>query len=359
MAKSQNFLGVDLGIGSIKLIELKNENKRARLVTYGFTEQVFDIVKSDLDENKKEIANLLKKICEKARTSTSVAVTALPASEVFTSIIGISNVEKKDLASPKMLLPIIEREAAKILPLPIAEMVLDWKVIDSKGTGDAGDKILKNVKLLLTAAPKSLIKKYIEIFKLAGLNILSLETESFALIRSLIGNDKSTITIVDLGATKTNITIVNNGIPFLTRSINVGGQSITKAISESLSINSDQAEQLKTDVGLPIIGNENEDSAPQIIESLLAPIVSEIKYCFELYGSENNNAKTNIDKIVLCGGGALLPNLSEYLSNALNMRIYVGDPWARMLCPDELRPVLEEIGPRLAVAIGLAMREIE
>jgi len=362
-SKPQSFLGIDLGIGSIKLIELKNENKRARLVTYAFTEQTVDIVKNDLEENKREVASLLKKICEKAKATTTIAITAIPLSEVFSSIISLSNIEKKDLASPKILTPIIEREAAKITPMPISEMVLDWKIIDLKvkesEEAETKGNILKSVKILLTGTAKSLIKKYMDIFKLANLNLLSLETESFALIRSLVGNDKSTITIVDLGVTKTNITIVDQGVPFLTRSINVGGQLITGAISENLNINFEQAEQLKSDIGLPFLKQEGKEKVPRIIEAVLAPIISEIRYCFELYGKENTLAKKDIDKIILCGGGALLPNLAEYLSNVLNMRVYIGDPWARVLYPEELKPVLEEIGPRFAVAIGLAMREIE
>jgi hypothetical protein len=43
----------------------------------------------------------------------------------------------------------------------------------------------------------------------------------------------------------------------------------------------------------------------------------------------------------------------------LNINVYIGDPWARIITPEELRPLLDEIGPRLSVAVGLAMREIE
>jgi type IV pilus assembly protein PilM len=361
-SKPQSFLGVDLGIGSIKLVELKNENNRARLVTYAFTEQIVNIVKGDLEENKKEVAELLKKICVKAKTSTTVAITALPLSEIFSSIISLSNIEKGDLASKKILAPIIEREAAKITPIPANEMLLDWKILDFKEKesveGEGGEKILKNVKILLTGAAKSLIGKYMDIFKLANLNLSSLETESFALIRSLVGNDKSTIVIIDLGVTKTNITVVSKGVPFLIRSINVGGQLITRALGENLNISPEQAEQLKSDIGIPL-KKEGGEKIPQIIESILAPIISEIKYCLEIYKTENNQTEKDIDKIILCGGGALMPNFAPYLSNVLNMRVYVGDPWARVICPEGLKPVLEEIGPRFAVSIGLAMREIE
>ncbi|RKX90927.1 MAG: pilus assembly protein PilM, partial [Spirochaetes bacterium] len=52
-------------------------------------------------------------------------------------------------------------------------------------------------------------------------------------------------------------------------------------------------------------------------------------------------------------------NFPNYLGEALNMRVYLGDPWARVIYPEDLKPVLDEIGPRFAVAIGLAMRDID
>ncbi|PJB15848.1 pilus assembly protein PilM, partial [Candidatus Falkowbacteria bacterium CG_4_9_14_3_um_filter_38_19] len=65
------------------------------------------------------------------------------------------------------------------------------------------------------------------------------------------------------------------------------------------------------------------------------------------------------DKVILSGGSALLPNLANYLSKILNLNVIIGDPWARVSYPTDLKPILDEIGPRLAVAIGLAMREVE
>ena len=73
---------------------------------------------------------------------------------------------------------------------------------------------------------------------------------------------------------------------------------------------------------------------------------------------ENKDNK-KVVKIVLSGGSSLLPNLTNYLSKILDINVVIGDPWSRVSYPVELKPVLSEIGCRLSVAIGLAMREIE
>jgi type IV pilus assembly protein PilM len=113
---------------------------------------------------------------------------------------------------------------------------------------------------LLTAAPKNLVKRYIEIFTAAEIQIVSLETEAFALERALIGLDKSSVMIVDMGALATDISVIQEGIPLLNRSIDVGGDTITKAIANSLNINIERAEQFKRDFGLSV----SETSATKI-----------------------------------------------------------------------------------------------
>jgi len=74
-----------------------------------------------------------------------------------------------------------------------------------------------------------------------------------------------------------------------------------------------------------------------------------------LYQSQGN---TSLEKIVLAGGSAWLPNITQYLSNVLGVKVFIGDPWARVMYPMEMKSVLQQIGPRMAVSVGLAMREI-
>ena len=87
----------------------------------------------------------------------------------------------------------------------------------------------------------------------------------------------------------------------------------------------------------------------------LEPIVIEMQYLMDFYTSQKND---NLEKIVLSGGGSLFLNLAEYFSKRLDKKVIVGDPWNRVEYPREIKPVLDEVGPKLAVAIGLAMREI-
>ena len=339
----ESYLGIDIGSTNIKIVELQKDGKQAKLLTYGFSENITTI-RSDWQSDSVYAAKIINKICNQAHIKSKNAIAALPTFSVFTSIINLTNVDTKNLAAA------VSWEAKKVIPLPLEEMILDWKIIKEPVKTPSN-----NVKVLLTGAPQVLVKKYIDIFKAAQINLLSLETETFSLIRSLLGNNTSTMMIVELGANTTDISIVDNSLPVLNRSIDVGGDTITKAIANHLGIGIERAEQFKYDLGVGLIDSQ-EDIVPKIIIETISPILNEIKYAINLYQNKSNK-KT--EKIILSGGSSLLPNLVNYISQTLNINVIIGDPWARIAYPEDLRPLLHEIGPSMSVAIGLAMREIE
>ncbi len=343
----QSYLGIDLGLAGIKLVELMNEKGRARLVTYAFVD-LSSMGASYMDDTD-AVAAVIKKMVAKARTTTKRTVSALPISAVFSSIVTVPTSNEKELKEA------IQLQAKKLIPVPLEEITLDSKMIDSTDGAD-GKKV---TRVLMTGAPKPLVNKYIEIFKKTGLDLISLETEAFAEIRSLIGKDRSSIMIIDIGSQRTNISVIEKGVPFLNRSIATGGMAITQTISKTLGIPYEQADSMKRDIRSMETFSPTGDISP-ILNTLLKPIIDEIKYSFNLYQGQSEGGQTkHIDKIILTGGSSLLPHLPEFMTQLMNVNAYLGDPWARVIYPQDLRPVLDEIGPRFAVSLGCAMRDIE
>ncbi|MBU4257040.1 type IV pilus assembly protein PilM [Candidatus Parcubacteria bacterium] len=338
-SSSNSYLGIDIGTSSVKIVELKKERADVKLMTYGFSESLRGAEQFDI----KQTAQTINQICEKAGANSRSAVAALPTFSVFSSIINLTGVGKKDIQSA------VQWEAKKVIPLPLEEMILDWKKIETGGKNNG------NVKILLTSAPKTLVKKYIDIFKAAQINLLSLETETFALIRALVGNDKSVVMIVEMGADTTDISIIDQGIPVLNRSVDVGGLTITKAIGNNLNIGMERAEQFKYDLGISSLESQ-EDVIPKTIIETISIVINEIKYVLNLFQSKNNKS---VEKIILSGGSALLINFANYLSKILDINVIIGNPWDRISYPVDLKLVLDEIGPRMSTAVGLAMRQIE
>lgn len=391
--KKPGYLGVDLGSTSIKLVELRSERGVPTLVTYGYTERAMgDVVRGDPEEVQTKAVDLLLKLHKETGAESYKAVTALPNFAVFNSVITLPVMSKKELAQA------ITWEAKKFIPMPLEEVILDWKVIEEiapkkvaevkaptlaptpkpeqaeelKSFGEtlmvkekpapkeppklAGESMAhefdkKMYRILLTAASRNLIKRYVEIFRLANLQLSALETEAFALSRALVGKDASATMIIDTSAVTTDVIIIEKGIPVLNRSIDVGGVTLTRSIANILSIDFKRAEQFKRDIGLA-----GASKIPQIIEQASKPVIEEIRYSLNLYQAQSNQV---VEKVILSGGSAYLPNLADYFSKILNIKVIIGDPWSRIAYPADLKPALEEIAPRFAVAIGLALREIE
>ena len=341
------FLGIDIGDSSLKMVELRKKGRQIYLSNYAFSENVAEVNFTKI-EDLKYLASAINKVRSDANISSRKVTVSLPTFSVFSSIININNFNRKNLALT------VSEEAKKVIPLPLEEMTIDWRVVPDKN-GKIPTR--GNLRVFLTGSPKKLVRRYIDIFKEAKLSLLSLETETFSLVRSLVGSDKSTVMIVEIGANSTDISIVNESIPILNRSLAVCSSTITKALSEKMNLDFAQAEQFKVDMNSALEESEddNEKKLPGLIIETIEPIVTEIKYMLEFFSSQN---KQPVEKIILSGGGALLLGFPEYLSKILDMNVIIGDPWSRIRYPEELKPVLKEVGPKLAVAIGLALREI-
>ncbi|MBI2099474.1 type IV pilus assembly protein PilM [Candidatus Uhrbacteria bacterium] len=354
--KPQSYLGIDIGTSGIKLIEISREGGRPRLYTYAYTDRAPEELGVSLIDRLDETAALLKKMLKAAKARSVKAISGLPGSAVFSSVLSVPVLPAKELSA------YIESQASKLIPMPITDVILDWKPYGpaapeapKANAPEAGRQ--KTTKVILTAAAKSMVKKYIDIFKKTGLELSSLETEAFALIRSLVGKDKSIIAIVDIGAVRTNVIIVENGVPVLSRSIALGGLNFTKTIGAMLQMDPSNAEQFKRDAKM--LGTLfAEGQIPKTLEQVFIPIGNEVRYSFNLFAGQNETPK-KVEKLILTGGSATLPQLAAFLTKLLGINAYIGDPFARTLFHEELRPVLNEIAPRFAVSAGLAMREFE
>ncbi len=346
------FLGIDIGDSSLKMVELRKKKKQIYLSNYAFSENVSEVNFTKI-EDVEYLAKAINKVRLDAGITSQKAIVSLPTFSVFSSIINVNSLGKKNLSLA------VAEEAKKVIPLPMDEMTIDWRVIPDEN-GKIPNK--GNMRVFLTGSPKKLVRRYVDIFKAAKLSLLSLETETFSLIRSLVGNDKSTVMIVEIGANSTDISIVKESIPVLNRSLEVCSSTITKALSNSMGLSYSQAEQFKIDLASADRDkNENQkkedgNKMPPLIAKTIEPIITEIKYMLEFFSTHNSDS---VEKIILSGGGALLSGLPDYLTKELDLNVIVGDPFSRIRYPKELEPVLQDVGPRLAVAIGLAMREVD
>jgi type IV pilus assembly protein PilM len=185
-----------------------------------------------------------------------------------------------------------------------------------------------------------------KVFSEAGLQPEVGEIEALALIRSLVGSGPLNCVIIDIGARSTGLNIIENGFLRLSRNLNVGGDTITTKIAQSLNISPARAEQFKKDFGV-----SGTTFIPETIKPVLNLIKSEVKQLLTIYQSKNER----IDKIILVGGGANLPGIVNFFED-LKIPVELGNPLKAVGYDKSMTPILSRYSLSLPIAIGLALR---
>lgn len=333
--ESKGRLGVDIGTASIKIIELAKASNRFMLANYGIFEW-----EGNAKLTNEDAVRGIKEILAKAHIKNTDAIASIPSFPTFATTITLPVMSEAEVAKA------IPFEARKYIPVPLTEVQLDWAIVSNR-------KDQKNqIEVFLVAVPKEEVTRYKAIMKDAGLKLRALELESFALIRSLVGNDLSPIAIVNIGGRSTSILIVENGFQRASHDYEVGGVAITASVARTLNISVKRAEELKRNFG---IRNAEDNIVRGAMSSLVDMMAFETNKTIHNY--EDQRA-SKISKIMLVGGLANMPSFAEYFSEKLGRPVSLGNALARVVIPPQVEPFHSELQSTFAVAVGLAMRDI-
>lgn len=354
-----NVLGVDIGARGVKMVELIKSGTRPRLATYGIGD-VFDAAvhqrAGTAEEEARSVAlyaQRLRKVYDACGARATIASASLPVSQVFSVVVRVAE------SDPESMRAAAQAQATKLLQYDPKDIVLDTRLMDERiadMTSDgAAAKKSKSREVLVIATLKSIVERYSKIFYQANIALESLETEAFGLIRSLVGTDPATTMIVDIGSKRTNFFMVERGVPRTQRSIEIGGLTFTTVIQDMLSLSQEDAEQVKKDMSHST-SPETQRVMRELLERTVQPIVKEMQYGFLLFSEQVQRENAKPERIILTGGSCGVAQLSEMLEDHFSIKTSIGDPWARVLTPSALKPVLDSFGPRMSVATGLALR---
>lgn len=344
--------GLDIGDLSIKLVQLspltfyrrqsfKIKEVRTTPLPPGL------IVNGEIQQPepvRKKLLHLLGKEGSSFKTINSPWVVAtLPEPKTFLKLIDI-DIDYKSLTSVD-----VAYQAKKHLPFELEDTYLDWQIIPSTVND-------KKTQILIAAAPKIIADSYTYLLESVGLNPIAFETETVAMARAMITYDKDYTgqarAILDLGATRSNLTIYdNNSIQFST-TLNFSGEIVTSAIAQELKIEHSDAESLKIKNGLTY--DSKHPNYLTAVSKITDKLINELKIALLFYKEHFNN-NNEVNRITLCGGMANLGNIDAFLSKELNIATQAGHPWKNL---DNKR--LYDFEPKkslsLASAIGLALR---
>ncbi|HEY4514125.1 MAG TPA: type IV pilus assembly protein PilM [Candidatus Paceibacterota bacterium] len=358
-------VGIDIGASSAKIVQLRASRGTAILETYGEialgpygNAAIGKAVKLSPEKTAEAITDLMRE----ANVTARVGGLSIPFSSSLVTVLDLPKVDNETL---KRIVPI---EARKYIPIPASEVTLDWFVIpaDEGEMGSAFDQLqapapirAKGQEVLLVAIRNDILGSYQTIAATTGLTVNFYEIEIFSAIRSSVGHGIAPILVVDLGASTTKMYIVERGVVRMTHLVTAGGQHMTENLARSLSWEFEKAERVKRERGLIDSNAYGTDENSKIKAALLSTLIrvfSEIERVLLSYGQRYNK---NVSHVLLTGGGASLPGLSQQAKESLHAEVEIADPFAHTESPAFLEGVLKEIGPGFAVSVGLALRKLK
>ncbi len=342
-----SILGVDIGTASIKIVEVEKTSTLPKLKNYGILKTNTHLERpnsalqtSALKIAEKETAEFLKILIKEAGFKANEAIASIPAFSVFVTLLEMPQMPEADVAKAMSF------QIKQHIPLPISEVAIDWLKVGELETEEG----IKQ-QILLISVPNEIIRRYRNIFNLAGLKLKALEIESLSLARALVGNDPTAVLIIDIGACSTSIAIIDQGNLKFNVFSDIAGGSLTSAIANGLGINIKRAEELKKQKGLKAGKAEYELSTLPL--PYLDAIISEGIRAKNKFEREQDK---KIAKVFLAGGGANLSGIEEYFEKQINIPVSIGNSLSALSYSPEIELLVKQLGPELAVAVGLAIK---
>jgi len=348
----KNVLGIDIGSSAIKVVELAKYGEQEKLVNYGIApiepsseRPVRGSGKEMFLLSSTEISEVLKSILRTARIKGQRVIFAIPDYTTFFTNFVLPPMSKEEIPQA------VQFEARRHVPLPLSEVTLDWSV--TKGV--ISDFKKEGLEILLVVVPNETINQYKKIIELCQFELLAIEAEVFGLQRALVKDDKKTLAIIDIGSQSTTCSIVDKKILKLSHSFDIAGNSFTQVLSKSLDLDYKTAELLKEKQGIRP-GTQSGKNTHDLLTPLFDLILNEVQKAVETFSQHEGK---QIQSYILAGGTARLPGLKEYFEQNLHKEVILANPFAEMVYPPVLEGTLKELGPELAVAVGMAKKGLE
>lgn len=331
-------VGFDVSDGSVKFIELLRQDGGVKVGRYG--RRAFG----------EDLVGMLTKI-QKEFCLHSVNV-SIPEEEAFFTRIRLPFIKPEEIRGA------IELQIEEYIPYPAEDVEFDYDIL--KSDPRQGGYIEVNV----SALPKKILKNYLDIFKQANLEPVSLMIEADATSKSAVpSEEKDVVMVINIGRVNTVLSIISNGAVWFSYTFKFGGDLLVKRLQETLRVSQESAEKIKNERGLI-----NSVSNQEVFGCLL-PMVSSIRdetrrhlrYWSESRGEFLMAKDANdISKIILCGSQSIIPGLDSYLSTALGLKATLANPWKNILSFDDyIPPINYKSSLEYTTAIGLAMSNLK
>jgi type IV pilus assembly protein PilM len=344
-SKKKEVIGIDIGSSSVKLVQLKDLKGSYQLLNAGIVPLPPEAIVDNTIMDSSSIVNAVNSLV----TSLGVKV-----KDVACSISGNSVIIRK-ITLPFMPVEELEDqitwEAEQYIPFDINDVNMDFQIL-SPDSVDPSKMIV-----LLVASKRDIINDYVALFNDAGMVLSVVDVDSFAVQNAFeMNHDVGTedvLALINIGASILNINVIKDGTSLFTRDVQMGGNLYTEEIQKQLGISGIEAERMKI---LAVEANNYE--LLEVLTKVNETIAQEIRRSLDFYNSTASDDR--ITKVFVSGGSSKGYKFIDSVSEKVGLPVEMINPFAKLKFNEkDFDPeYLQEIGPLMAVTVGLAIRRV-
>lgn len=341
--KSREIVGIDIGSSSVKLVQLSEQKGTYSLKNAGILPLPSDAIVDNSLMDTTSIVETIRDLVKSLGTKVVDASCSISGNSVIIRKISLPSMTPEELEDQ------IAWEAEQYIPFDINDVNLDFEILDTDLSASG------KMTVLLVASKKEIIDEYVSVFNEAGLKLVVVDVDSFAVQNIYELNytpaDNEVVALINIGASIMNLNVVKGGVSLFTRDVQMGGNLYTEEIQRQFAVSSQDAEHIKITSDYP-----DRARLTEILSRVNDTISLEIHRSLDFYNSTAEDQK--IGKVYLSGGCAKVSRLSEVVSQRLGMPVELLNPLQKIVCNEKDFDLeyLQEISPFIAVAAGLAMR---
>ncbi len=343
--KPENLIGLDIGSHAVKLVQLSTKDSATRLVSFGMA----PIPKGAFSEGRiskpEVVANCVQQLAGHLKIKEKGVAASMSGYEVMIKKIDLPMMTEEELDGR------MQDELGQYIPYNIEEVDVDYQVM-----GIAKDRP-NFMEVLLVAAKKDSIREHVNLIRMAGFEPMIIDVDYFALTNAFettYGLGEGSVALIDIGANKAIMSIMERGTPVFTRGISIGGAQITEKISEHFRISHEEAEKIKLgEVSSEAQIKEVED----IFVSSVRTWVNECKRAIDFFYS--NYTDSQIGKIYLSGGSSRMAGLDKVLQENVEIPVEIFNPLSKLEHDAKAfdPAYVDFVGPQMAISLGLSLRK--
>ena len=343
LGRSKTTIGLDIGSGLIKVAVVDHSKAEPELVKVAITPLIADAIVDGEVMDPGIVAEAIQSALTAAGVKTKQVVTAVGGRDVIIKKIQIERVKEQQARE------LMRWEAEQHVPFDMSSVEMDFQILDPLGDG-------LEMSVLLVAAKRELVESKLRVLRDAELEAGIVDVDAFALHNAFELNHPDAMTgvvvLVNVGHEVTNVNVLDEGVPILTRDLGVGTRRFREDMQRERGLAADEAQQLL----------QGYDRSPHI-DAMLETHGEELALGIEravAFLTSNSRTASAVRAVYTCGGGSRIPGLTTMLADRLKLSVQQANPLAALKVRDGALDslVTDEVAPLLMLPIGLALRQV-